>query len=108
MSPRVLNINIVIADMKKLLQRLLGEDINLITRLDPRLGNVHMDESSIEQVILNLALNARDAMPKGGKITLQTTNMEITNDTPKLNIKIVPGRYVALTVTDEGTWITAE
>ena len=107
-DPRVLNINNVIGDMKKLLQRLLGEDINLITRLDPRLGNVHMDESSIEQVILNLTLNARDSMPKGGKITLQTTNMEITNDTPKLNIEIVPGRYVALTVTDEGTGISPE
>jgi len=104
----VLNINNVIRDMKKLLQRLLGEDIDLITRLDPRLGNVHMDESSIEQVILNLTLNARDSMPKGGKIALQTTNMEITNDTPRLNIKVVPGRYVALTVTDEGTGISPE
>ena len=109
-DPRVLNINNVIGNMKKLLQRLLGEDINLISRLDPRLGNVNMDESSIEQVILNLGLNARDSMPKGGKITLQTTNMEISerHSQTRQQLKIVPGPYVALTVTDEGAGISPE
>jgi len=107
-DPHVLNINDVIGGMKKLIQRLLGEDIDLVTVLDPRLGNVNIDQSSIEQVILNLGLNARDSMPKGGKITLQTTNEEITEDNADQNLKLLPGPYVALTVTDEGSGISPE
>ena len=114
-EPRVLNINQVILGMKTLLERLLGEDIELITLLDPHLGNVHIDESSIEQVILNLALNARDSMPKGGKITLQTTNKQISGVIPqsddddiKYNPEVTSGLYVTLSVTDEGYGISPE
>jgi two-component system, cell cycle sensor histidine kinase and response regulator CckA len=105
---RVLNINDVIGGMKKLLQRLLGEDIELLTDLDSSLGNVKIDQSSIEQVILNLCLNSRDSMPKGGQITLQTAQTEITNVPAELNLKLAPGPYVALTVRDEGSGISPE
>jgi two-component system CheB/CheR fusion protein len=114
-DPRVLNINNVIGDMKKLLERLLGEDIEVSSVLDPLLGNCSVDQSSIEQVILNLCLNARDAMPKGGRITLSTLNTEISGDITKYvntkvsqNLEIPKGPYVMLTVTDEGSGIDPE
>ena len=114
-DPRVLNINSVIGGMDKLLQRLLGDDIDLMTVLDPLLGNVHIDQSSVEQVILNLALNARDAMPKGGKITLQTNNAEMSkaisifgNGDTQHATEMPPGPYVVLTVTDKGSGISHE
>jgi len=107
-DPHVLNINTVIKGMNSLLQKLLGEDITLISILDPRLGNVTIDQSSIEQVILNLGLNARDSMPKGGKITLQTTNTEISNENGTFHLRMTPGPYVALTVTDKGSGMSPE
>jgi len=108
-DPHIMNINNIIRDMNKLLQKLLGEDINLMTTLDPHLGNVNIDQSSMEQVILNLGLNARDSMPKGGTITVQTANREITQDDPAQQIiKMAPGPYVAVTVSDEGLGISPE
>jgi len=113
-DPHVLNINNVIGGMDKLLQRLLGDDIVLTAVLDPLLGNVNIDQSSIEQVILNLGLNARDAMPKGGRITLQTSNKEIDGviskfgDNSSQMIEMIPGPYVTLTLTDEGSGIKPE
>ena len=114
-EPRVLNINSVIGDMNKLLQRLLGEDVELTTVLDPLLGNSNIDQSSIEQVIVNLCLNARDSMPKGGKITLRTANTEVRgvlpkfgNDHARQNLEIPLGPYVMLTFTDEGSGISPE
>jgi len=114
-DPRVLNINNVIGDMNKLLMRLLGEDIELVSTLEPLLGSSNIDQSSIEQVILNLCLNARDSMPKGGRITLQTRNIEIPealskfgkNDARKI-LDIPMGPYVLLRVTDEGLGINPE
>ena len=107
-DPHILNINNVITGMSKLLQKLLGEDIDLVVISDPHLGNVNIDQSSIEQSILNLGLNARDSMPKGGKITLRTTNAEIHDENDMQTLKIAHGPYVALTVTDEGSGISPE
>ncbi len=107
-DPQVMNINNVITNMTKLLEKLLGADIDLVTVLDPHLGNVSIDQSSIEQVILNLGLNARDSMPKGGKITLRTAQSEITENDGVQLIPMVPGLYVALTVTDEGEGMSPE
>jgi len=72
LTPAVLNLNSLATDMEKMLPRLLGEDIEVMLTLDPELGNVKADQSQIEQVIMNLAVNARDAMPTGGKLKIQT------------------------------------
>jgi two-component system cell cycle sensor histidine kinase/response regulator CckA len=94
--------------MDKLLERLLGEDIHLITSLDTQLGHVHIDQGSIEQVILNLALNARDAMPKGGRITIRTSNVDLRDDNAPTNCKVAAGPYVVLAVSDEGAGMSPE
>ena len=74
MQPKILNLNGIIADMKKMLRRLIGEDITLETLLSPDLGRVLVDPGQIDQVIMNLVVNARDAMPKGGTLTIETGN----------------------------------
>jgi signal transduction histidine kinase len=94
LSPSVLSLNSLVSDMEKMLPRLLGEDINVSLSLDPELGNVKADQSQIEQVIMNLAVNARDALPSGGKLEIQTANVEMdhafTRDHPGSNT----GSYV--------------
>ncbi len=102
LSPRVLNLNSVISDMKPLVQRLIGEDIELTAAQDPQLGNVQADSSQIEQVILNLAGNARDAMPKGGKLLIETSNLDLDEIYEDDQVHLDPGRYVLLSVTDTG------
>ena len=77
LTPAVLNLNTLASDMEKMLPQLLGEDIEVSLVLDPELGNVKADQSQIEQVIMNLAVNARDAMPMGGKLKIQTANVEL-------------------------------
>src|SRR5882762_2206632 len=76
LTPSVLSLNSLVTDMEKMLPRLLGEDVNVSLSLDAALGNVKADQSQIEQVIMNLAVNARDAMPSGGKLHIQTANIE--------------------------------
>jgi PAS domain S-box-containing protein len=108
LSPSVLSLNSLVADMEKMLPRLLGEDINVSLSLDAGLGNVKADQSQIEQVIMNLAVNARDAMPSGGKLQIQTANVEFdlayTRDHPGSKI----GSYVMLAIADSGTGMSAE
>ena len=108
LTPSVLSLNSLVADMEKMLPRLLGEDINVSLSLDPELGNVKADQSQIEQVIMNLAVNARDAMPSGGKLQIQTANIEFdqayTRDHPGSKI----GSYVMLAIADSGTGMSAE
>ena len=108
LSPSVLSLNSLVTDMEKMLPRLLGEDINVSLSLDPELGNVKADQSQIEQVIMNLAVNARDAMPSGGKLHIQTANMEMdhafTRDRPGSKV----GSYVMLAITDSGTGMSPE
>lgn len=108
LAPRVLEINNIIGTVDRILRRLIGEDIKFKTSLDPRLGRVRADSSQIEQVILNLALNARDAMPKGGLLTLRTENVEIDHSYAQKHWKVRPGRYVMLSVSDTGIGMNEE
>jgi CheY-like chemotaxis protein len=101
-EPRILNLNTTISDSATMLQRLIGEDITVVTHLDVSLGEVMADPSQIDQVILNLAVNARDAMPDGGKLNIETTNVDVCEVTAPLFPDAIPGRYVLLTVTDDG------
>ena len=98
----VLDLNVIMADMAKMLYPLLGADIELTLALDPGLGRVKADPVQIEQVVLNLAVNARDAMPRGGKLTLATANADVGDAAARLRPGFRPGRYVVLTVTDTG------
>lgn len=100
-QPRPFNLNSEIADSEKMLGRLLGEDIELMTVLDPALGNVMADPGQMQQVLLNLAANARDAMPKGGKLLIETRNAEIETSR-ELPENLSPGRYIQLAVSDTG------
>jgi two-component system cell cycle sensor histidine kinase/response regulator CckA len=102
LEPKVLNLNTVVAEMEKMLRRLIGEDIELATALDPQLGQVKADEGQIAQVIMNLAVNARDAMPDGGKLIIETRNMELDGEYALRHPPTVPGNYVMLVMTDTG------
>jgi len=108
LDPVILNLNTLVSDMEKMLPRLIGEDIVLQFVLDPELGQVKADPGQIEQVIMNLAVNSRDAMPNGGKLTIQTANVELdlayTRQHPGSRI----GQYVMLAVADTGTGIDPE
>jgi len=107
LTPAVLNLNTLASDMEKMLPRLLGEDIEVSLALDPELGNVKADQSQIEQVIMNLAVNARDAMPMGGKLKIQTGNVELDQAYTWNHPGSKVGSYVMLTVTDTGTGMDA-
>jgi PAS domain S-box-containing protein len=108
LQPKVINLNVVVPDMDKMLRRLIGEDIDLLTVLDPELGNVKADPGQIEQVILNLAVNARDALPKGGKLTIETANVYLHEDYAHAHVAVRPGPYVMLAVSDNGCGIDEE
>jgi PAS domain S-box-containing protein len=107
LAPKVLNVHTVVADMEKILRRLIGEDIQLETNTQKDLGLVKADRSQIEQVILNLAVNARDAMPGGGRLTIETANVELDASFTRVPQVLAPGRYVMLAVTDSGTGMDA-
>ncbi|HWO37695.1 MAG TPA: PAS domain S-box protein [Candidatus Acidoferrum sp.] len=103
LTPKVLDLNTVVAETSKMLLRLLGEDVELITKLSPTLDHVKADPTQIEQVIMNLAINARDAMPKGGKLIIETTNAELDGSYgQQKHADVQPGNYVLLTVSDTG------
>jgi len=106
LQPKVLALNHVVADMESMLQRLIGEDVELITKLDSDLGTVRADPGQIEQVLLNLAVNARDAMPEGGRLLVETWNASIAAGTTRERVTILPGAYVVLAVTDTGHGMT--
>jgi PAS domain S-box-containing protein len=104
LDPKVMDLNAVVRDMEKMLQRLIGEDMKLKTELEPGLGRIKADQSQIEQAILNLAVNARDAMPSGGKLTLVTLNFHMDKDfIRRYPYPVQVGDYVLLTVADNGT-----
>jgi PAS domain S-box-containing protein len=101
--PKILDLNAAVAETSKMLVRLLGEDIELITKLNPALARVKVDPTQIQQVIMNLAINASDAMPKGGKLIIETSNTEIDERYDyKHSIEMQPGKYALLCVTDTG------
>ncbi|HMJ91342.1 MAG TPA: PAS domain-containing protein, partial [Candidatus Acidoferrum sp.] len=102
LQPRVLQINDVVMGMEKMLHRLIGEDVELITSFDAALGNVRADPGQLEQVIMNLSVNARDAMPRGGKLTISTSNVMIDQKTHFRNRTLDVGHYVMLAITDNG------
>ncbi|MBA2734763.1 MAG: response regulator [Acidobacteria bacterium] len=108
LQPKVLDLNSVVANIEKMLGRLVGEDMELRTSPGAGLGQVKADPGQIEQVILNLVVNARDAMPKGGKITIETANVYLDNEYAREHIAIQPGWYAMLAVTDTGCGMDAE
>ena len=107
-QPRVLNLNDVVVNVLQLLQRTLGEHIEIITQLAPALESVLADPAQAEQVIVNLALNARDAMPGGGRLTLETSNTEVDEAYAASRSNLDPGKYVTLRVSDNGTGMTPD
>jgi PAS domain S-box-containing protein len=102
LQPRVLDLNAVISELEKMLHRLIGEDIELLYDLNTSLGKVKADPGQLEQVLLNLVVNARDAMPGGGKLTIQTANTDLDNEYAGQHVAVVPGPYVMLAVSDNG------
>ncbi len=108
LQPKKLNLNTVVRDMEKLLQRLIGEDIYLVTNLEAGLGSAEADPAQIEQVVINLAVNARDAMPNGGKLTIETANVELDGAYGYRDVNFQPGAYVMLAVSDNGEGMDEE
>jgi PAS domain S-box-containing protein len=105
---KVLDLNTIVRGLEKMLYRLIGEDIELLTHLAEDVGRVKTDSSQIEQVLLNLVVNAKDAMPNGGKLFLETNNVELDEDYARTHISVKPGRYVLLAVSDTGCGMSAE
>ena len=108
LEPKVLDLNAVVADAEKLMRRLIGEDVHLTTSLQADLSPVRADLAQLNQVILNLAVNGRDAMPRGGILILETCEVEVGTADVKAYPEIMPGRYVLLSVTDTGCGMTPE
>lgn len=108
LSPRVINLNDVVLNLDSLLRRLIGEDIEVFTAPASDLGSVKADPGQIEQVIMNLALNSRDAMPQGGKLTLETSNAVLDDSYARQHQPVQPGRYVMLAVSDTGVGMDAD
>jgi two-component system, cell cycle sensor histidine kinase and response regulator CckA len=105
-KPEVVNLNKAVGNMDRMLQRIIREDIELKTILSPDLGRIEADVGQMEQIIMNLAVNARDAMPEGGKLTIETSNVELDETYALNHIVAIPGPYVMLAVSDTGTGMT--
>lgn len=108
LQPHVLNLNVIVAEMGRLLPRLIGEDIELVIRGSEDLGAIRADASQMEQVIMNLAVNARDAMPGGGRLLIETSNAELDSNYNAVHPIVRQGRYVLLAVSDTGMGMSAE
>jgi PAS domain S-box-containing protein len=108
LAPRVLDLNAMVADTEKMLRRLIGEDVRLVTALDPDPWAVRADPGQIEQVLMNLALNARDAMPTGGRLTIETRNVDLDETYTRTHADARPGPHVLLSVADDGSGMAAE
>jgi PAS domain S-box-containing protein len=108
LRPAVLDLNLLIRQCERLLRPITGEDVHVILRLDPKTANVKADPAQLEQVILNLALNARDAMPGGGTLSLETSNIQVDAALARQHPGLIPGYYVRLSVTDTGHGIAPD
>ncbi len=107
-QPQVLSLNSVVRDMERMLRPVIGEDVELVTDLEERLGPVRADPGQIEQVVMNLAINARDAMPQGGRITLGTRNEDVDEKKAREHAGLEAGPYAVLTVSDTGTGLSGD
>lgn len=108
LQPQVVNLSGIVSEMNKLIAPMIGPNIQMDTKLDSSLGAVKADPAQIEQVILNLVVNARDAMPEGGRLSLETMNIELDADHARLHPPMTAGRYVLLEVSDTGIGMDAE
>ena len=108
LQPRPLDLNVIVADAHKMLGRLIGENISVVLKPAAGLGTVNADPGQIEQIVVNLAVNARDAMPKGGTLTFETRNVELDADYAMKHPATIPGRYVMLAVSDTGVGMTPD
>jgi signal transduction histidine kinase len=108
LEPKVLDLNVVVTDMDRMLRRLIGHDVHLLTVPAPDLGRIRADAGQIEQVLVNLAVNAKDAMPNGGRLTIETRNVELDAEYVRDHPTARPGRYVMLAVADSGCGMDAE
>ena len=108
LQPRVLDLNVLLDELEKMLRRLIGEDVTLVVRLQPEAGRIKADPGQIEQVVMNLALNARDAMPDGGKIIIETGNVELDDSYARAHMGARAGSHVMLAISDTGTGMTSE
>ena len=107
-QPTILHLNDVVSGIEKMLRRIIGEDIELVTELSPALGLIRADVGQLDQVILNLSVNARDAMPNGGQLTIETENVTFDREYAETHSNVTPGEFVMLAVTDSGVGMDAE
>jgi two-component system cell cycle sensor histidine kinase/response regulator CckA len=107
-EPTLLDLNAVVTDIRAMLRRLIGEDVKIVLGLHHESALVKADRGQVEQVVMNLAVNARDAMPKGGTLTIETANVELDEHYALTHLAVKPGRYIGLTVTDTGTGMTPQ
>jgi PAS domain S-box-containing protein len=108
LSPRVIDLNDTVASLVKMIQRVIGEDVTISVHLEPALQRIRADRGQLEQVILNLAVNARDAMPEGGSLSITTANTQLTQSPVSKERSFTPGEYVTLTVVDTGIGMNEE
>jgi CheY-like chemotaxis protein len=108
LQPAVIDLNLVVLDVSTMLRWLIGEDIEVIIRLSPELGHIKADPGQLEQVLMNLAVNARDAMPHGGRLTIETANVALDETYAHMHLGVQAGHYVRLTVQDSGRGMDIE
>ncbi|MGC2466465.1 MAG: PAS domain S-box protein [Candidatus Acidiferrum sp.] len=108
LQPKVIDLNAIVLALDKLLARLMGEHIEMVTRCGANVGNVKADPAQVEQVIMNLVVNARDAMPKGGRLTVETFNVDLDSTYARDHVSVKPGAYVMLAVSDTGMGMSPE
>ncbi len=108
LDPKVLDLNSLLRDLDKMLRRIIGEDIELSSEFTNDLGRVKIDPGQFEQMILNLAVNAKDAMPSGGRLSIETTNVQLDEEDVSNRVGVTPGRYVRLSISDNGVGMSKE